>query len=296
MSFRKKCFFIFLLQFLFIFRAFSIDSVFEPQEIKYLRKAYPDLQIYSYYDEVIKDWQIKVVFEKQSIVFVWAEGRLLPEEKLSEKEKYEKLFYLYPDGPYNPENFTREDIENIKKITSRETRKNSNITPPYFFDFIYQSNSRAKVEKHIKGITFLGLKLNVHDRIAEKVKIVEKQIKSAAETDEETALFVKNMASTGGYNWREISDSGSRSFHSLGIAVDVLPKGWNQKNVYWSWRRDLEPDTWMMLSLERRWMPPEKVIKIFEENGFIWGGKWIVWDNMHFEYRPELVVYKREKS
>ncbi|MDR3191497.1 MAG: M15 family metallopeptidase, partial [Treponema sp.] len=26
----------------------------------------------------------------------------------------------------------------------------------------------------------------------------------------------------------------------------------------------------------------------FENEGFIWGGKWGLYDNMHFEYRPEL--------
>jgi len=35
---------------------------------------------------------------------------------------------------------------------------------------------------------------------------------------------------------------------------------------------------------------PDIVIDIFEKEGFIWGGKWTVWDNMHFEYRPELIL------
>ena len=30
------------------------------------------------------------------------------------------------------------------------------------------------------------------------------------------------------------------------------------------------------------------MIQIFEAEGFIWGGKWDFYDNMHFEYRPEL--------
>jgi hypothetical protein len=30
------------------------------------------------------------------------------------------------------------------------------------------------------------------------------------------------------------------------------------------------------------------VIKAFEDEGFIWGGKWEQYDNMHFEYRPEM--------
>ena len=49
----------------------------------------------------------------------------------------------------------------------------------------------------------------------------------------------------------------------------------------------------MRLPLERRWMPPQKVIEIFENNGFLWGGKWVIWDNMHFEYRPEVILFSR---
>ncbi|MBQ5781449.1 MAG: M15 family metallopeptidase, partial [Spirochaetaceae bacterium] len=46
--------------------------------------------------------------------------------------------------------------------------------------------------------------------------------------------------------------------------------------------------------LSQRWMPPQKVIEIFEEQGFIWGGKWGIWDNMHFEYRPELIIFQKQ--
>jgi hypothetical protein len=28
---------------------------------------------------------------------------------------------------------------------------------------------------------------------------------------------------------------------------------------------------------------------VFEQHGFIWGGRWAHYDTMHFEYRPELL-------
>jgi hypothetical protein len=49
----------------------------------------------------------------------------------------------------------------------------------------------------------------------------------------------------------------------------------------------------MLVPLERRWQPPEGVIRIFETEGFTWGGKWALYDNMHFEYRPELYEINR---
>jgi hypothetical protein len=140
-------------------------------------------------------------------------------------------------------------------------------------------------------IQFLGKKTNVHERIVEPLHNVEKRIRALAETDADVQKFIDTLARVDSYNWREIGDRSSRSFHSYGIVVDILPERWNQKNIYWAWHRDIDPENWMVLPLERRWMPPEQVIEAFEKEGFIWGGKWIVWDNMHFEYHPELVDY-----
>ena len=42
-------------------------------------------------------------------------------------------------------------------------------------------------------------------------------------------------------------------------------------------------------------MPPKEVIDIFLEEGFIWGGNWAIWDNMHFEYHPELTYFAKKK-
>ena len=79
----------------------------------------------------------------------------------------------------------------------------------------------------------------------------------------------------------------------MGVAVDILPIGWDKKNLYWAWRRDIDPD-WMLLPLKKRWIVPDSVVKIFESEGFIYGGKWDLWDNMHFEYRPELILYTKK--
>ena len=43
-------------------------------------------------------------------------------------------------------------------------------------------------------------------------------------------------------------------------------------------------------------IPPQSVIDIFEDEGFIWGGKWVIWDNMHFEYHPELILEAKRKK
>jgi len=34
-------------------------------------------------------------------------------------------------------------------------------------------------------------------------------------------------------------------------------------------------------------------VEIFENNNFIWGGKWSHFDILHFEYRPEIILKAR---
>jgi len=38
-------------------------------------------------------------------------------------------------------------------------------------------------------------------------------------------------------------------------------------------------------------MVNEKFVSAFEHQGFVWGGKWLFFDNMHFEYRPEILIF-----
>jgi hypothetical protein len=38
---------------------------------------------------------------------------------------------------------------------------------------------------------------------------------------------------------------------------------------------------------------PWEIVAAFEEQGFIWGGKWYHYDTIHFEYRPELLAKAR---
>jgi hypothetical protein len=43
-------------------------------------------------------------------------------------------------------------------------------------------------------------------------------------------------------------------------------------------------------------MPPAAVIGAFEKQGFVWGGKWLFFDTMHFEYRPEILLMAHAES
>jgi hypothetical protein len=51
---------------------------------------------------------------------------------------------------------------------------------------------------------------------------------------------------------------------------------------------------WYSLPYERRWMVPLPFVRAFEQEGFIWGGKWFFFDTIHFEYRPEILILARQ--
>lgn len=265
----------------------------EPELLRILRSSYPDVDFDCAYSEADSDWIINVSIEGRSAALFWADGKLLPQDALAQKDLYFPLMYKYNFELQDPADFTEEDIKQIRDFSSPENRTRGKGTPPFFYDVVYDCASRVSLERHITNISFLGKTTNAHERLKKPLASVEIAIYAAAKTDAEVKEFVDTLLSADSYSWRNISDSGNRSFHSLGLAVDVLPRGWGSKNVYWAWRRDIDPENWMLLPLERRWMPPRKVIEIFEQNGFIWGGKWTIWDNMHFEYRPELILFSR---
>ena len=255
--------------------------------------SYPQVKFKKSFDKNVNDWKIEISVNEKKQTLYWANAKFLPLEELSQKELYSSLLYHYPSEVPNPKDFTEEDILRIKEFTNPKNRSEGKGTPQFLYNLIYDIETRAKTEQHIKSFIFLNRKSNPHEAIHKKLNDVQKDIYEKAKTDSEVNSFLEKLDSADSYAWRVISDSGNRSVHSMGLAIDVLPKGWQQKNLYWAWRRDIDPQNWMLLDLDRRWMPPEKVIEIFEEHGFIWGGKWIIWDNMHFEYRPEVILFNQ---
>lgn len=296
----KKIFnFLFIFTFIFSIYAISNENKFtKPDLLSIFEKSYPDVQFISEYDNEILDWKITLIVEGRKNQFYWNKGSFLPLNEISNKEKYWSLLYNYDYKiPLrNPDDFSKEEIGRLKKFGSNENRKNGSGTPMYFFDAIYDSFSRGELEKHITKIDFLGFKVNIHKRIITPLKNVENKIYEFAKSDEKIQQFINELNKNEGYFWRQIANTNRKSFHSLGIAIDLQPKSYRGKQVYWSWAKEQNPENWMLTPLKNRWMPPQKVIDAFEEEGFIWGGKWAIWDNMHFEYHPELINFAKENQ
>lgn len=276
---------------------FSLSS--EPVGLNIFKRAYPDITFKSEYDGNLKDWKITMTIPQgngsRTEVLYWCNGSMVPFEELKNKDKYWTLLYSYnsKEDLADPADFTSEQIVAMKNFGSDDNRKNGAGTPMFFFDAIYDSSTRASLEKHLVYTKFLGKVITIHERIKAPLLRVEERINKLAETDKEVKDFLAGLSKNEAYYWRLIAGTNRKSFHSLGIAIDVQPKYYGGKDVYWSWAKDRDPENWMLTPLSKRWMPPKSVIKIFEEEGFIWGGKWAIWDNMHFEYHPELILNSR---
>ncbi len=299
-----KKIFLFLTFIILLFPLAAQQAFIGIGNLKYFERAYPDLTFTRHFDIAANEWIINVKVPDipgdkdgpgKTYDFYWSNGSFLPKEELENKEQYWSLLYGYAKELADPADFTESERARIKEFGSSESRKNGAGTPMFLFDAIYDSASRGALETHIVRISFLGKRTNVHERIKEPLGKVEEKILALAQEDNEVKAFLENLKSNDGYQWRIIAGTKRKSFHSLGIAIDVLPKSQGGKQIFWSWAKDKYPDTWMLVPLKNRWMPPQSVINIFEEEGFIWGGKWMIYDNMHFEYHPELIEYNFRK-
>jgi len=103
----------------------------------------------------------------------------------------------------------------------------------------------------------------------------------SAALDKLPKRFMKYLRpSAGTYHCRTIAGTERFSVHAFGAAVDINAK----YGDYWRWSA---PEAGAGLVYRNR--VPWEIIEIFEQHGFIWGGKWYHYDTLHFEYRPELL-------
>lgn len=265
--------------------------------LRFFQQAYPDISFQRSYDSTVGDWLITLVIpeknnKKRIVSFYWADGALLPKSELKNKAYYDSILYKYPLILEDPADFSEEKKALVKQLNSEENLKHESGTAMFFFDAVYDASSRSSLEQHLVKVTFLGKRATVHERIQAPLERVEKRILSLSKYNKKMKEFVDELKSSDAYYWRIIAGTSRKSFHSLGIALDILPVSTHGKQIYWGWAKDKYPDSWMLVPLEKRWIPPAQIIKIFEEEGFVWGGKWHIYDNMHFEYRPELILFR----
>jgi hypothetical protein len=150
-----------------------------------------------------------------------------------------------------------------------------------FFRKIYGDCSKPEFSKTLTQITWLPgktrqkLVVTTVNGVAEKLKAI------SSELDALPARFDEFLVpSAGAFICRHIAGTDQRSAHGYGIAVDIALK----RSHYWRW-----DSSGSDRALRYRNDTPPEIVRIFENRGFIWGGRWSHYDTMHFEYRPELI-------
>jgi len=235
-------------------------------------------------------------FYLDDVWFNWADGKLLTDEDLSNKDNHINFgFYSYPLNELPRLQEATE--ERTKELEERYRRRinNTKTINAKFLNSLYDGSTSRNMMDNIITMSLLGYRVQVHKDICRILSNANIEIRLIAQTNAEVKNFLSSLRSVSGYVWKIISKSSSRSYHSYGLAFDTLPKLNSGKQVYWAWTR-VNNKSWYAVPYKDRWHPPKEVVKIFEKYGFVWGGKWNNYDTIHFEYRPELLIYNRLKD
>jgi len=225
-----------------------------------------------------------VVYEVDDAVFImgsepihFRDGRMLAESRLDREDVCDPIFYAYP----------------LEPMTRPPPRPGE--MPTYCTDVLESlwGSTETEIRNHGRAVRFLDHRMFVNELLVEPLSAVERDIGNIAQTDPAVAAWIDDLDITYSFTYREIAGSETRSQHSWGLAVDFVPRSYHGRAVYWRWSQVLDREGWYEIPVSQRWSPPQRVISIFERHGFIWGGKWPHFDGIHFEYRPEILLYNR---
>lgn len=240
--------------------------------------------------------------------FFWEQGRLLPEGLRPQRTSYTALhFYNYRTGPYEPPELTEAQQTALRDYEARVLGQSSEAENdggqrrgesgryPGFLDALWGVSNARDADRAMQRIRLLNIVTRVHPDIVEPLRRVERDIRSAMETDAEVRAFVGDILMISGFFWRDVPGTNVRSFHAYGTALDLLPRRYNGFG-YWRWARQSGVRDWWDVPLEQRYRVPAAIVTAFETHGFVWGGKWALFDPVHFEYRPEVVSAARARA
>ena len=258
-------------------QSFSSDAVFHAME-----RAYPSWVKVRQADGI----STMAVDGKD---FVWASGRILgPEQQDHWQEFAPQPFYPYPRQLPDVGSWSDEQVAAVEGRLAQR-RSAAPRRESQFFDTLWGIHDRATADASQKRIRFFGLRVTVHKSLEAPLARIQTKLQAARNGDRTLDAFLKTLVELDGYNWRSIAETQSRSNHAYGAAIDIIPKSYRGKNPYWLWAPQEHPG-WYRTAWAQRWEPHIALIQAFEDEGFIWGGKWLLFDTIHFEYRPEILV------
>lgn len=216
------------------------------------------------------------VFSVKGRAVRFQDGRMLGDGNLAEREQFGSIFYRYP----------------LEWLTEPPPLAEEPIYCTDFLDYLF-GQTESEIRSHGQSVAFLDHRMFVNTLLVEPLQAVEREVRTAARHDQAVAKWIGNLNITYSFIDKDIAGSQSRSYHAYGLAVDLVPLSSGGKQVYWRWSRVFNREGWDRIPMARRWNPPQAVVEAFERQGFVWGGKWAHFDTIHFEYRPEILLYNR---
>ena len=235
--------------------ALSLPAAAQTARLDALVRAYPDF-----------------LASHDGRVLVWKDGTRMPvsdgrddksfEEKLRHPSILDQLSLPYIKGPPATPPAPEQDPGRFRNTA--------------FFDKMYGDCSKGEVQRKLVKVAWLpksgggSVQITTVNGVADRLRAVSQALDALGPELKKFAF-----PSAGTFNCRAVKDTGNRSMHAWGAAIDINTKS----SDYWLWSR----------GGAYRNRIPFAIVDVFEKHGFIWGGKWGHFDTMHFEYRPELL-------
>ena len=140
-------------------------------------------------------------------------------------------------------------------------------------------SSRQSIEKNLSSLKYgyTNYQFNSHNNANTSLESALKEIMPLAKSRGDIGSIL--YPASGTYNYRVISGTGMLSPHAYGIAIDLK----SDPRDYWKWSSKDK-------GAKRLSEYPKELVTAFENNNFVWGGKWGHFDILHFEYRPEIIL------
>ena len=195
------------------------------------------------------------------------QARKTPQEKLVNPDLQDTLEQIYPLTPVN-------------------SIMEENFDPGRFRCYGLLSEvygvSKQTIESKLTKVSagFGNYQFNSNNNAAASLKAVMKELLPLSERNQNVRRCL--IPCSGTFNYRVISGTSRLSPHSFGIAIDLA----SDKRDYWQWATKEAGE-------KRIATYPNELVEVFENNGFVWGGKWSHFDILHFEYRPEIILKSR---
>ncbi|MBU3091884.1 M15 family metallopeptidase [Clostridium sp. CF011] len=210
------------------------------------------------------------------VYLIMKSGKKLCYDDKKEKNSQEKLS--------NPD--LQDTLDQIYPLSAVKSIMESNFDPGRFRSYdllseVYGTSKKAVESKLTKvKVGYSNFQFNNSSSASDSLQSVMSELIPLSERNQNVRRCL--LPCSGTFNYRVIAGTNRLSPHSFGIAIDLA----SDKSDYWKWASKEAGEN-------RLSSYPNELVKVFENNGFVWGGKWSHFDILHFEYRPEIILKAR---